>query len=255
MRTFINDANGRVLEKATQQAAPLIANPNNNQTGTYTLGQLPRNTNGAATNAVNGNILNGQISQTGYNNEVTRVLIANNEVMGETGNNLLEQVSNFNAAYRQIDANYPSAAPSNYTVMRGDTLISIARSVWGDSSLWYLIAEANALGSPDSITEGMTLTIPNRVTNINNNASTFAPYDPSRIIGDITPTVPAPPPPSPDSGRCGGFGQVIVAIVAIAVTVVVSTYLGGEAGLTVGQAILAAAAGNVAAQATANMGI
>ena len=38
-----------------------------------------------------------------------------------------------------------SATGSRYTVRDGDSLRSIARNVWGDESLWYIIADANAL--------------------------------------------------------------------------------------------------------------
>jgi LysM repeat protein len=38
-----------------------------------------------------------------------------------------------------------SATGSRYTVRDGDSLRSIARNVWGDETLWYIIADANAL--------------------------------------------------------------------------------------------------------------
>jgi nucleoid-associated protein YgaU len=34
---------------------------------------------------------------------------------------------------------------SNYVVRAGDTFAGIAKTVWGDSSLWFLIADANGL--------------------------------------------------------------------------------------------------------------
>jgi len=37
-------------------------------------------------------------------------------------------------------------ATGRATVSAGDTLQSIAETLWGDSSLWYLLAEANGLG-------------------------------------------------------------------------------------------------------------
>jgi LysM domain len=183
--------------------------------------------------------------------------------MAESGGD--RETANFNARFRQIDANYPSAAPSTYTAVKGDNLISVARAVWGDGSLWYLIADANGLSSPDSLTDGQSLVIPNKVANINNNATTFAPYDPSKIIGDTTPATPPPPPPSASNGgdKCGGFGQVLVIVVAVAVTIAsagagaaFASTLGLTAGSTAATAVAAATAaaiGNVAAQATANV--
>ncbi len=98
----------------------------------------------------------------------------------------------------------------------GDTLQSIARSLWGDASLWYLIADANGLSGSDALVAGQRLTLPNKVSNVHNNASTFRPYNAGEAIGDISPTLPAPPPvPSQQTssggggGGCGGIGALI----------------------------------------------
>ena len=37
---------------------------------------------------------------------------------------------------------------SNYTVKDGDTLQGIAHTLYGDSGLWYIIAEANGIQNP-----------------------------------------------------------------------------------------------------------
>ncbi|MCP5005958.1 MAG: LysM peptidoglycan-binding domain-containing protein, partial [Planctomycetes bacterium] len=42
----------------------------------------------------------------------------------------------------------------------GDTLQSIASTVWGDASLWYLIADANGLNGNEDLTAGLRLSIP-----------------------------------------------------------------------------------------------
>ena len=114
--------------------------------------------------------------------------------------------------------------------------------MWGDSSMWYLIADANGLASGSTLTAGQVLTIPNKVTNIHNNAGTFRPYNPGEAIGDLNPTIPAMPQPPRRKRGCGGLGAIIAAIVAVAVTFVTA---GAGA-----PAILAAAAGNVAGQLT-----
>jgi len=46
-------------------------------------------------------------------------------------------------------------------VQAGDTLQGIAQSAYGDSALWYLVAEANGLSSDADLRVGQTLTIPN----------------------------------------------------------------------------------------------
>jgi nucleoid-associated protein YgaU len=57
----------------------------------------------------------------------------------------------------------PPAAGESYTVAEGDTLATIAEKVYGDSSLWRPIYEANrsAIGeNPDNVRIGTTLRIP-----------------------------------------------------------------------------------------------
>ncbi|RZK99123.1 MAG: LysM peptidoglycan-binding domain-containing protein, partial [Rubrivivax sp.] len=85
---------------------------------------------------------------------------------------------NFDQSYQPITPTYPGFTSNGYTVSAGETLESIARSVWGDSSLWYLIAEANGMMSASTpLTKGQTLVIPNKVTNVHNNSGTLKVYD------------------------------------------------------------------------------
>ena len=161
--------------------------------------------------------------------------------------------ADFDQNYEPINANYPAATASSYTVRAGDTLASIAQSLWGDSSMWYMLADANALKSTDTLAAGRVLVVPNKVTNIHNNANTFRPYNAGEMIGHVDPTLPAPPPP-PDGG-CGGLGQILMVVVAIAVTVVTAgaaiaalgPVLGPTLGFIAGNAV-GAAAGSVASQ-------
>jgi LysM repeat protein len=130
--------------------------------------------------------------------------------------------------------------PGGTVVQAGDTLQSIAQAQYGDASLWYVIAQANALSSDNDLAIGQRLTIP-QVTTSSNTATTFKPYDPGSIVGSTTPNLPviAPPPPPP-SQHCKALSEVI----AIAVTIVVSYYAGPAIG---------AAAGNLAGQYSAMM--
>jgi hypothetical protein len=97
--------------------------------------------------------------------------------------------------------------------------------VFGDASLWYLIADANGLRSDADLRPGATLTIPNQIANVHNSASTFKPYDPGELLGDTSPTLPTPAPPKPKKhgNKCGGMGGAIVIVVAV-VAVVVAWY-------------------------------
>ena len=64
--------------------------------------------------------------------------------------------ADFDQNYQPINSGYPAAAPSSYVVTKGQSLRVIAQAVWGDASLWYLIAEANGLVGTEVPTAGMT---------------------------------------------------------------------------------------------------
>jgi nucleoid-associated protein YgaU len=68
----------------------------------------------------------------------------------------------------------------NQTVLAGDSLASIAQKLWGDSSLWYLLADANGLSFNQTLAAGQVLTIPDKVTNFHESSSTAEVYDPSK---------------------------------------------------------------------------
>lgn len=54
------------------------------------------------------------------------------------------------------------ASQSIHTVGSGDTLFSIAKSIYGDGTLWPVIAKANNINNPISISIGQKLTIPSQ---------------------------------------------------------------------------------------------
>jgi LysM domain len=114
-------------------------------------------------------------------------------------------------------------------VRSGETLVSIAQSVWGDASLWYKLAEANGLARSDSVSAGQSLILPSALSISHNNAATFKPYDAGKALGDIQPG--APKPPTGKKG-CGVVGQILSTVVAIAAT----HLLGGIPGNLVSQA-------------------
>ncbi len=127
---------------------------------------------------------------------------------------------------------------SNYVVQAGDTLESIAQTVYGNSQLSYILAEANGL-QDSGLVVGQRIVVPS-VTTHSNDANTFQPYNPGKIIGSTTPTLPLAPPPPPKQ-HCEALAQVV----AVAVTIVVSYYAHNP--------VTGAAAGNVAGQAASAM--
>ena len=96
---------------------------------------------------------------------------------------------NFDQSYQPINTGYPTAA-STFVVRSGDTLFSIARSVWGDGDLWWVISADNGFVGNEGFTSGMNLVIPKKLTNVRNNAGTFKVYDAGEAIGNTSPNLP-----------------------------------------------------------------
>ncbi len=123
-----------------------------------------------------------------------------------------------------------------YSVREGDTLAGIAASVWGDASLWYLIAEANGLSGSESLPAGTSLIVPDKVVNVHNSSKTFDVYDPNHAAGDLSPTEAKPP---KKANKCGALGAILLIAVAIAVTAIVAPW---ATGIIAGQALAGSAA-------------
>ncbi|MHA6194730.1 LysM peptidoglycan-binding domain-containing protein [Pseudomonas wadenswilerensis] len=156
-----------------------------------------------------------------------------------------------------ISADYPAHAPSSYVVNQGDTLESIAQMVWGDRSMWYVIADANGLG--DKLVVGSSLRIPNVVTSNRNDATTFKPYNPAEVIGD---TITPPTPPKPKKKKCNAVASVVMVVVAVVATIftagaalaaigTTATTLGGIASAAISGRIGAVSAGGIGVGLTA----
>jgi YD repeat-containing protein len=156
-------------------------------------------------------------------------LISGGRLLASAGT-VAEDVFDYN--YQPVSENYPASTPSQYVARDGERFQDIALAVYGDASLWYLIADANGLVSEADIVEGMSLRIPNRITNIHNSDDTFQPYNPGDSIGNMTPTA------KPPKRRCGVLAKIIQVVVTVVVTVVT------------GNPVAGAAAGNYAGQIT-----
>jgi hypothetical protein len=135
-----------------------------------------------------------------------------------------------------LDGNLQSHEPfgtlASHSVHAGDTLQSMASMYYGSSSYWYLIADANGLQGTETLKEGTTLTIPNRVTNSFNTFDTFRPYSANDILGNTTPGLRF------KMGLYQQWERAVVTIVSIIVMVVVAIYapalLGVVGGLLAG---------------------
>ncbi|MGN8064570.1 LysM peptidoglycan-binding domain-containing protein [Ralstonia sp. 22111] len=184
-RSFVNDANGHILQK--------------NQQG----------------NLLNQLVVNGQVMGT-YGVGTDAVTPTN----GDGDPNYVTQ-GNFDLGYQPVTNSYPAAATGQYPVKSGDTLQSIAQAAYGDSQLWYQIAQANGLSGNSDLRVGQIINIPTRVGGTHNTANTFAPYDPSKVEGSTSPNLPAP---AGDGGDdCGALG-IIITIIVVVVTVIAQQY-------------------------------
>ena len=253
-RAFVNDAQGNALyvnqaAGRTNLATGEVAGRIQNEPGGYIGGWI-------------GNSLDP--------GHIQRQLVANGQVLGRYGdapdriNNpntpqaALEYVhtTDFHLEAQVLNLKGASVDPVSYTVVGGETLRDVARSVLGDASLWWRIADANALAvSADApLTAGLTLSVPKLGLNANN-AETFQPYDPSKITGSMDPTLPM----AAQGDKCGGMGKIIMAVVAIVVTIytagaAASAFPGifagaGGAGVSAAGMAVGAAAGSVVSQA------
>ena len=104
-------------------------------------------------------------------------------------------------------------------VQAGDTLSSVAQRVYGNSSLWYVLADANGLNSPDAeLVEGSSLNAPS-VNVSSNDAGTFKPYNPNEAIGSTSPSLPyITPPAKQDCNTVASLIRVVVAVVVLVYT-------------------------------------
>lgn len=156
-------------------------------------------------------------------------LIVNGQVYGEesqTADNIL------GSNYLGVTSASLAAAPSSYSVQStNETLQGIAQSIWGDANLWYLIADANALGSDAKLTVGQVLRIPARVNTVHGDYGTYKPYDPSEQIGSTAPVMPEP---KAGKGGCGGLGQIVMIVVAVVATIYTAGAAAGLMGVSGG---------------------
>ena len=76
-----------------------------------------------------------------------------------------------------------------------------------------MLADANGLLGRETLREGQALTVPNKVTKIHNNSTTYRPYNPGEVIGDASPTIPTAPSPLGKKKKYDGLNSITVAIV------------------------------------------
>ena len=101
--------------------------------------------------------------------------------------------ADFDQSIAHISSVFQGSQSGSYTALDGETLSSVAANLWGDSSLWYKLADANGYASDVTLIAGQIINVPPGVMRSSNTASTFQPYDPAKILGNVSPTTPKPP--------------------------------------------------------------
>ena len=168
------------------------------------------------------------------------------------GSSYAAATADFAQSSTPINSYSQGSSAGGYTVQRsGETLRSVAQQVWGDASLWYKLADANGMKGDMALTEGQRLSLPAGISRTRNNASTLTPYNPNDAIGNVSPTTPKPA----ASNKCGVFGAILLAIIAIAVTLIIKAPVAHFfTGLFAGSAAAGTAAGATAAIAGSVVG-
>ena len=202
-RTFVNNVQGMavVMNQGSAQGDQ-VANPASKYLGGYIGTPANPGYTSVPVNPANASA-------------VQRQLVVNGEALARYGVSLstdglkmnrLESTLDVSLNAQPLSGGNGTSMQSTYTVQRGETLQSIARAVYGDARLWYRLADTNGLsdGSDSQLTQGLTLTIP-KLTSSSNSVDTFKPYDPSKITGNLGPTLPPLPAPAQDAG-CGAYG-------------------------------------------------
>ena len=128
-----------------------------------------------------------------------------------------------------------NANTGSYTVQAGDTLQSIAMAMYGDSNLWFTLADANGLMGTEKLVAGQILRLPT-VTATGNSTAAYKPYSPSDATGDVPPKLIFTPPagsPQP-ADPCAMAAMIAIIILSVIVAVVVTVLTAGAASAAFG---------------------
>jgi YD repeat-containing protein len=263
---YTYDANGHIAKLFDVQASRTLEYVNNQNGQVLKRSQIDREGDGSDKPAEIRNFyyLNGRgIGDTGTDRVESRVdyaqQLAEQEKKDKKGRTsqinpqLAQRISpvtsaDFDQNFRVFNEGFPARVAGTHIVQRNETLQSIAASMYGDASLWYLIADANGLTGNEALPVSLRLTIPNvGSVNSRNNAETFRPYDVEAALGKTDPTLPPPPPPPSGKKGCGGVGTILViAVAVIAATLTAGVAATAAAGLFGGTGVAAGVAGAVA---------
>ena len=176
---------------------------------------------------------------------------AGERMVATVGAERFARATKFDFAYTPMTEAAGGGGTSRYVVQNGDSLVDIARNVYGDGALAYVIADANGIvtdpDDPLPTTEvGKAYEIPD-VVGSSQTASTFKPYALAAIVGNDRPiAIPPPPPP-----RYSDIELMAVAAASIAIQVGATVGLSALGVPTPVSFGIGAGLGSVGSQATA----
>lgn len=136
-----------------------------------------------------------------------------------------------------------------YQAHAGDSLERIAETVWGDKSLWYLLAEANdlQLGATDSLGTDQLLKVPF----VADSQGGIHAFDTDAVlVADITKPAEIPAPPANKLSWLSILLQVVVTVVVVVAVSALTAGLGTVAAGIIGGAV-GAVVGDVVGQTAA----
>ncbi|WP_233203196.1 LysM peptidoglycan-binding domain-containing protein [Chitinimonas sp. BJB300] len=171
-----------------------------------------RNTDGQVIHKVH------HTGRSGESIENIHYLYANGHAVGETGvyadgTHKTQLDEGRFARIESLGKDHPGSGVGTYTVQGGETLRHIAGQVYGNSNLWYLLADANGLSEDTELKAGTRITIPNTSKSDAISADTFKAYKEDEVVGSQMPNLKTPPPKK----KCGAFGVLMQIVVTIAV--------------------------------------
>ncbi|MFA6303647.1 MAG: pesticin C-terminus-like muramidase [Legionella sp.] len=115
-----------------------------------------------------------------------------------------------------------------YTIQAGDTLESIAQEIYGDSSLWYLLADSNGIRDQE-LQIGQRINVPAVAKGQHYTNTTQKVLNSADQIGNTSATTPLPQ-FTATKAHTELFDTVVVAIISTVVTVLTAGILGSLAG-------------------------
>ncbi|WP_218943559.1 hypothetical protein [Exilibacterium tricleocarpae] len=171
-----------------------------------------------------------RFNDTGKGDDIfeTEFAYANRNPVGQTGetedaaSETLLDTGAYNLV-QPLGEDFPNSAVTFITASAGDTLEGIAAAVYGNPSLWFVLAEANGLLPGEPLTEGQRLQIPNTVKTGRLTADTHVVYNEGDIIGSTLPNLKSDP---KDDG-CGSFLAIIIVVIIAVVAVIATAGLAG----------------------------